>query len=288
EREDQVSEIEKRVVEGRFLRTGQVREILIGRRAADSLDVEVGDEVLLYGIAYSLESAYELFRVVGLIHFPDPNLERSLAFISLEDAQSFYVYPEHITEVAVLLGESDDVPLARAALLENLHGQNVRVHPWQSVVPELEQYVLLDKGGMYVILVLLVVVVGFGILNTILMAVLERKREFGILLALGLKPGQVFRIVYLESLLLAAVGIAIGLAVALPIVLYFQANPIPLSGEIAEAAGQFGVEPVIVWKLKTSNPIGSSLVMLGVALLAAFYPAVKASRGQPIDVVQNV
>lgn len=287
-REDQVSQIEKRLVEGRFLRPGQSREIVIGQRGAEALGVKLGDEVLLYGIAYSLESAYELFQVVGLIRFPDPNLERSLAFISLEDAQSFYVYPEKITEVAVLLDESDEAPAIQARLAERLRGQNVRVHAWQSVVPELEQYVILDKGGMYVILIMLVVVVGFGILNTILMAVLERKREFGVLLALGLKPAQIFRIVYLESFLLAAVGIVIGLAIALPIVLYFQANPIPISGDLGEAAGQFGVEPVIVWKLKASNPIGSSLVMLGVALLAAFYPAIKASRGQPIDVVQSV
>lgn len=286
--EDDVSGIEKRVVEGRFLSAGGEREIVLGRRGAETLDVSIGDEVLLYGIAYSLESAYELFTVVGLIRFPDSRLERSLAFVSLEDAQSFYVYPEKVTEVAILLEDSESVPALQATLAEKLQASDLRVHTWQEVVPELDQYVTLDKGGMYLILILLVVVVGFGILNTVLMTVLERKREFGVLLALGLRPAQVFRVVYLESMFLAAVGILIGLIISIPIVLYFQAHPIPLEGGMAEALLEFNMEPVITWKLRASNPIGSSLTMLGVAILAALYPAIKASRGQPIDVVQNV
>ena len=140
---------------------------------------------------------------------------------------------------------------------------------------------------MYLILLLLTVVVGFGILNTILMAVLERKREFGILLALGLKPSKIFKVVYLESLLLAGVGIVIGLAISIPMVLYLQAHPIPITGNAAEGISQLNIEVSITSKFRASNPIRSTLIMMGVAVVAAFYPALKASRGQPIDVVQN-
>jgi len=286
--EDDVSEIKKRVVEGRFLSGRGNREIVLGQRGAETLAVTIGDEVLLYGIAYSLENAYELFTVVGLFRFPDSRLERSLAFVSLEDAQSFYVYPDKVTEVAILLEDSESALAVKSALDTGLSENDLRVHTWQEVVPELDQYVTLDKWGMYLILVMLVVVVGFGILNTVLMTVLERKREFGVLLALGLRPAQVFRIVYLESIFLASVGILIGLTIAIPIVLYFQAHPIPLEGSMAQALLEFNMEPVITWKLRASNPIGSSLTMMGVAILAALYPAIKASRGQPIDVVQNV
>ena len=107
DREDDVSEIEKRIVEGQFLSSAGEREIVLGKRGAEALGVKVGDEVLLYGVAYSLESAYELFKVVGLFRFPDSRLERGLGFISLEDAQSFYVYPDKITEVAILLQLTD-------------------------------------------------------------------------------------------------------------------------------------------------------------------------------------
>ena len=126
------------------------------------------------------------------------------------------------------------------------------------------------------------------ILNTLLMAVLERKRELGVVLALGLRPRRIFRIVYLESLVLALVGLVIGLAIALPLILYFQANPIPLTGEAAGAMELFGIEPQMTWKLKPLNPLGSIATILIVAVLAALYPAIKASRGRPVDALRSL
>ncbi|MAI78775.1 MAG: hypothetical protein CL917_07540 [Deltaproteobacteria bacterium] len=286
-RENTVSEIEDRLTTGRFLRQGESREIVLGQKGAQTLGVELGDQVLLYGMAYSLESAYELFTVVGLVRFPDAELERTLAFISLEDAQAFFVYADRVTEVAILAEDSYQVEDLQNRLTQTLSNGDLRVHTWQEVVPELDQIIAIDKGGMYLILLLLTVVVGFGILNTILMAVLERKREFGILLALGLKPSKIFKVVYLESLLLAGVGIVIGLAISIPMVLYLQAHPIPITGNAAEGISQLNIEVSITSKFRASNPIRSTLIMMGVAVVAAFYPALKASRGQPIDVVQN-
>jgi ABC-type lipoprotein release transport system permease subunit len=141
---------------------------------------------------------------------------------------------------------------------------------------------------MYILLVILVVVVGFGILNTLLMAVLERKREFGVFLALGIRPLAVFRIVYVESLFLASVGLAIGLALGIPLVLYFQVHPIVLTGDMVEAMEMFGIEPLLTWKLKPMNPIGSALTIFGVAIVAVLYPALKASRGRPVDVLRSL
>jgi putative ABC transport system permease protein len=137
-------------------------------------------------------------------------------------------------------------------------------------------------------LVILVVVVAFGILNTILMSVLERTRELGVLLALGLRPRAVFRLVYLESMLLGGVGLVLGLAVGIALVLWFQAHPVFLGEKMAGAMELFGAEPVMTWKLKPMNPVGSSLTVLGVALLAALYPAIKASRGRPVDALRSL
>ena len=104
----------------------------------------------------------------------------------------------------------------------------------------------------------------------------------------GLSPGAVFRMVYLESLLLAGVGLVVGLGIALPLVLYFQAHPIPLGGDVGQVAELFGMEPVITWKLRPGNPVGSVLTILGVAVAAALYPAVKASRGRPVDALRSL
>jgi ABC-type lipoprotein release transport system permease subunit len=287
-REPSVSTLFERVRRGAPL-AGRPRDILLGERLARFLDAELGDELLLYSMAYSLETAYELFTVVGITKLPEPGMDRTLAVMSLSDAQEFFVYGDRVSEVAVLAESADAAePIADALKTGLAGGEPTDVHLWSESMPELEQLIFLDDAGMYILLLILVVVVGFGILNTLLMAVLERKREFGVLLALGLRPRAVFRIVYLESLLLASIGLAVGLALGIPLILYFQAHPVALSDEMAKATEMFGMEPVMTWKLKPMNPIGSVFTILGVAVVAALYPASKASRGRPVDVLRSL
>ena len=288
ERESSVSSLAARVRKGSFVTGEARREMVLGSRLAAILSADIGDELLLYSVAYSLETAYELFRVIGIMKLPEANLDRSLAVVSLADAQEFYVYGDRVTEVAILARDADSVPALRARLASSLGAEGIEVQSWKQTMPELDQLIFLDDAGMYIMLVILVVVVAFGILNTILMAVLERKRELGVVLALGLRPRAVFRIVYFESLMLAGVGLVLGLLIGIPLVLYFQANPVALAGESAAAVELFGIEPLLVWKLKPLNPIGSTLTILGVAVAAALYPALKASRGRPVDVLRSL
>jgi ABC-type lipoprotein release transport system permease subunit len=291
ERESTVTTLAQRVERGRFVAGSLAREIVLGRRLARNLDAEIGDEVLLYSAAYSMETAYELFTIVGVVNLMEPSLDRSTALISLADAQDFFVYGDRVSEVAILAADADAAGPVAARLLPALAGRAgaPTLHPWNELMPELEQFVILDDAGMYLLLVVLVFVVAFGILNTLLMSVLERSRELGVVLALGLRPGAVFRVVYWESMMIAGVGLLIGLALAIPLVLYFEAHPIPLTGEAAAGAmDMFGMEPVITWKLKPRNPIGSVVTILGVAALAALYPAFKASRSRPVDALRSL
>lgn len=289
ERERRFSTLDGRVETGRFV--GPPGGVVLGGRLARRLGAGVGDTVLLYSVAYSLEMAYELFEVVGVLDLPDPGLDASLAVLRLDDAQAFFVFEGRITELGLLAED----PGALAALEERV-GAVVRARSagpaelatWRELMPELEQIIFLDDAGMFVMLAILVVVVGFGILNTILMSVLERRRELGVMLALGLRPGALFRLVYLESMLLAAVGLALGLALAIPLVLFFEGHPIPLGGDVAAASELFGVEPLITFQLKPRNPLGSTLTVLGVAALAALYPALKASRARPVDALRTL
>jgi len=287
-REPSVTTLASRVKDGRFLDPLGRREVVLGRRLARNLSANLGDELLLFSSAYSLETAYDLFEVVGIMRLPDAQLERTLAVISLADAQEFFVYGNRVSEVAVLAASDRAVPALVAGLRAAVDPERAVVHTWRETSPEMEQIIFLDDVGMYITLAILVVVVGFGILNTILMAVLERQREFGVMLALGLRPMSIFRVVYLESMLLATVGLAIGLALALPLVLFMEGHPIALTGGAAEAIELFGVEPVMTWELRSGNPLGSSLTILGVALLAALYPASKAARARPVDALRSV
>ncbi len=291
EREGTVSTFVRRVKDGRFLPDDVDRPIVIGRALADSLDAEIGDEVLVYSMAYSLETAYELFTISGFFSLPEPQLERTLALIRLEDAQTFFVYGDRVTEVALLTESAAVLPAVEQALAERLEAASevsFEINLWNAIQPELEQFIFLDDAGMYIMLAILVIVVGFGILNTILMSVLERTRELGVMLAIGLRPPAIFRVVYLESMLLAAIGVGIGLALALPFVAVMERNPIPLTGELGEAGALVGMEPVITFVLRVGNPLYSSLTIFVVAAIAALYPALKASRARPVDALRSL
>lgn len=289
EREPAVSSLAQRVRRGAFVGADGGRQLVLGERLAASLGADVGDEILVYSFAYSLETAYDLFRVVGIMKLPMPELDRGLAVIHLAAAQEFFVYGDRVSEVAVLAVDDDHTPGVAAALRAGVAADPpAEIYTWRQSMPEVEQLVFLDDAGMYIMLAILVVVVAFGILNTILMAVLERKHELGVCLALGLRPGSVFRMVYLESLVLALLGLVIGLALAIPIVLWFVAHPIEFGGAAGEAAELFGVPPRVVFKLKPLNPVGSTLTICGVALVAALYPALKASRARPVDVLRSL
>ena len=290
QREETVSTLPSRIRSGRFLEAEGSNEIVLGERLAQVLGVGLGDELLLYSVAYSLESAYDLFRVVGLMRLPNPELDRGLALISLADAQAFFVYGDRLSEIAIRAQDAGASSSLAEELGLSLDPKRAEAHPWQEVMPDLAQSVVLDKAGMYGMIAILVVVVSFGIFNTILMAVLERKREFGVVLALGLRPRAIFRIVYIESILLAGVGLVLGLLVAIPLALYLQTHPISLANneEMVAAFEIVGAEPLLSAKLVASNPLFSGLTILVVALVAALYPALRASRGKPVDVLRSI
>jgi putative ABC transport system permease protein len=293
-RERNVTKFMENVYQGRFVAEtpapGQ-REVVLGRKLAERLGAGIGDEVLFYGVAYSLETAYELFTVVGTMALPDPRLERNLAIVHIDVASEFYVYEDRITEVAIL-AESADLSEALLAELETLFagplGDELELQDYADMMPGLVELILIDDAGMYIMLAILIVVVGFGILNTILMAILERTRELGVILALGLKPMALFRMVYLESMMLAGVGLAIGLLLSVPVLAWLNGVDIPLTGDISKATEIWGMEPVLVFKLLPRNPIGSAITILVVAILAALYPALKASRARPVDALRSL
>lgn len=343
--EASVSSFPERATGGAFLPDEVVRPVVLGRALAQALDVAPGDPVLLYSTTYTLENAYELFEVSGLVRLPDPALERSLALVRLDDAQRFFLLGERISEFAILAGSAPVVPglqrhlenalagrltyqrtgpdlstngaghqagrdtrpalptgdaalpgaaPAGAALLPALATgaaayEAIEINPWNRIMPDLEQFIWLDDAGMYIMLMILVVVVGFGILNTILMSVLERQRELGVLLALGLPPGAIFRTIYAESLLLAGLGLGIGLLLVLPAVYWLAANPIPLGGsDMAMMSELIGIEPVLDFELRRRTLPGAGLLIFGVAALASLYPAVKASRARPVDALRSI
>ncbi len=263
-------------------------EVVLGDRLAENLRVAPGDDVIVVSAdAYGSQSA-DRFRVVGLLHVGNDAFDGYGALVDLAALQSFLETSGSVSHVAVFAGGDDGLPELDAALHASFPADRYEVLDWEELMPDLVQFMLLDDAGNWVGNLVLIVVVGFGLLNTILMSVLERTRELGVLRALGLRPRAVFELVMLESVMLTLLGMAIGFAIAIPLVSYLSRHPIPLTGrDIAASTEIFDLEPVIAFGFARDSLVLLPLVLIGVGLLAALPPAFRAARGRPVDALRE-
>jgi ABC-type lipoprotein release transport system permease subunit len=268
--------------------TDGAREITLGALLARNLGVSLGgDVIVLSSDAYGSQSA-DRFTVVGTFAVGDDEIDGFGALVDLEELRAFLEAGGAVSHIAVFLPESESLAPVAAELRSRFPGESYEVLPWQELMPDLVQFMRLDDVGNWVGNSVLIVVVGFGLLNTILMSVFERVREFGVLRALGLRPRAVFALVMIESLQLTLLGIAIGLILGVPLVLWLSVHPILLTSDGAGAAVElFDLEPLLVFALGRDQLVTLPLLLIGVGLLAALPPAFRASRGRPVDALRE-
>jgi putative ABC transport system permease protein len=287
-RERTVTTIDRGIVKGEYLREGMARPILIGDRLAVNLKADLDDKVVLLVQAADGSMGADLFRVVGIFRSGSPELDGGMAFILRQDAQSLFSLQNRVTEAVILLDSSRAVPAAQAALQAKLAGKDVEVLTWYQVEPFLLQFIQLDDAFFYIIVVFFFVVISIGILNTIMMSVFERVREFGVMMALGTKPRQIIKLVVEEAFLLALVGAVIGSAIGVAASVYFASEGMNLSAW-AEGAAALGMTSTVVYtKLTAANVVLSNLSVLAVVMLVGLYPAMHASRLRPVEAIRHV
>jgi putative ABC transport system permease protein len=287
-RERRVTTIDRGIIKGEYLREGEVRPILIGARLAVNLKAGIGSKVVLLVQAADGSMGANLFHVTGIFRSGAPELDSGMAFILRQDAQALFSLQNRETEAVVLLNSSLAVPAAQQALQSKLVGRNVEVLTWYQVEPFLLQFIQLDDAFFYIIVIFFFVVISIGILNTIMMSVFERVREFGVMMALGTKPRQIIKLVVEEAFVLALVGALIGSAIGISASAYFATAGMNLSSW-AEGAAALGMTSTMVYtKLTAANVVISNLSVLAVVVLVGLYPAMHASRLRPVEAIRHV
>ncbi|MGH9886026.1 MAG: ABC transporter permease, partial [bacterium] len=249
-REAKLSKLVAAIDAGRMPAHGAAeREIALGDVLEKNLGVAIGDNVIIVSADSFGSQAADRFRVVGTFHVASDELDGFGALVDLADLQAFLEAPDSLSHVAVFVADSGAMAPIGARLHAAFPRDKYEVLAWPELMPDLVQFMVLDDVGNWVGNSVLIVVVGFGLLNTILMSVFERVREFGVLRALGLRPRAVFALVMIESLQLTTLGISIGLAIGVPLVLWLARHPIPLTGDSGGAIGLFDLEPLVVFGL---------------------------------------
>jgi ABC-type lipoprotein release transport system permease subunit len=221
--ESRVSSLSSLIHAGRFLRPGDSDAAILGDTLARNLDLKVGDEVTVLGEGRDGSVAADVLHVVGLYHTGVPDLDRSIMEMPLARAEETFGMQGAVTTIALsgpsLAAVNGAVPALRA--LGRRTG--VAVRDWAALEPAVHETIDLKYAASMLFYVTLVVVTAFILLNTLLMSVLERTREFAVLLALGMRPGQIGAMVWLELLGLALLGCLIGLVVGGSLVLWLEA-----------------------------------------------------------------
>lgn len=286
EAESRVSSIPGLVSEGRYLQPS-TDDIVIGSVLARNLKVGLGDEVTLLGSGYDGSFAAAVLTVVGIFNSGMVDLDRSVAQMPITTFQTVFSMGNAGHSVVIAAPNLDTVPIWQDQLQAALKDQKLAVLDWDQLNPGLKQAIQADLSSAAFMYAVLVILVAFSVLNTQLMSVLERTREFGIMLALGLKPSRIGRLVMQETALLASLGTLLGILAGGAIVAYLSFAGFSYPG-MEEMAGKFNlpsrIYPSVNWLTLLAGPL---CVFIG-AMLAAIYPALKIYGLHPVQAMRAV
>ncbi len=282
DKENLVSDFSKRVRRGRFIKPGLRYEVVVGEKLLQNLGVDLGDSVvvLTQGFDGFLRDAF--CTIVGVVKTGSSELDRAAVFLPIEAAQDLLGMDGRVSVVAISLYRLSDLEKVKRHLQERLKPLNLKVLTWGEVMPSFKQSIEFDNVGGLLFLAILVVVVAFGILNTMLMAVTERFREFGVVLALGMPQMRLVVLVLYEILMILVIGLAAGNLLGGSVNWYILKHPIYMGKQLEELYSQFGFLPYMWSTLRWQIFLNNSLTILLVALVASAYPLWKVYRLEPL------
>jgi ABC-type lipoprotein release transport system permease subunit len=288
EMEKSVSTLPGLITSGRYLTLEDQQSVVIGATLARNLKIKVGDELTLLGSAWDGSFAADVLTVVGIFSVGIPDVERAMVQMPLSRFQETFALGKRGHSIVMVLDKFSDIE-NRLKQLQNLFSKqnNIAVLDWNDLQPGLRQAIQADMSSAGFMYGLLVILVAFSVMNTQLMSVLERTREFGIVMSLGLRSGRLARLVLLETALMASLGmiIGIGCGAALTLVLSHTGFTYPGLEEMAE---RFNLPDRMYPELSLlSAVLGPMVVFIG-SLFAALYPALRLHLLKPIDAMRAV
>ncbi|MGE5279207.1 MAG: ABC transporter permease [Deltaproteobacteria bacterium] len=280
--ENYLTTLHKRVRAGSFLKKGDDDKVVIGRQLAENLAVIPGDKVVVMGQGADGSLAAGAFTVAGLLEAGGEEIDKGLAIVTLRAAQQLLVLDQQVSEIVVKATSLEDVEDATTMLRDKIDTKNFEVLSWKDISPMTYQWMQFDQVFTGLILVIVLLIVSTGVLNTILMSILERKREFGIMAALGTKPDQIIFVVAVESFILGLIGAVTGGAAGVGLSYFFSRRGIDLS-MLSDALNSFYIGSVIRPKLEPASVGLYICVVLLVCLVVSMIPARRAAQLKPVD-----
>lgn len=287
DKERRVSKLATRVASGHFLDAGDLDQIVVGYKLLENLKATLGDKVVVLAQGFDGSLGNLKFTIAGTIKTGTDALDRNAVFMTLDAAQELLVLYGRVNLVAIRLNDLPDIPDVQEPLRGRLESKKLAVLAWNEVMPDLEQGIKLDNISGILMLGILIIVVAFGITNTVLMSVTERFREFGIVLSIGMPQRRLALLVITETLIIVLIGLLAGNILAYAINSYIVSHPIEFTGEYAEMYAEYGFLPRIESTVRLSSFFNTTLSMLAISILAAVYPILKVLKLEPLKGIRH-
>ena len=284
-RDDALTELSSTIVDGRYLQDPDDTGLVVGARLLERLDTELGKRVVVMSQDPDNEIADRGFRVVGVFEAKLPAQEEGAVYAGKATVAAMLGIPDRVTQIAVMGDDYRNVEPVYGQVVAAVDG-DLEVLQWTEIATYLGSMLNVMDGFVLVWFVVIFLALSFGLVNTLVMAVFERVREIGLMLALGMRPLIIVLQVIVESLLLLAIGLALGTLVGWLTVLPFE-DGMDLS-VVAEGMEMYGMSSVLYPELNVDDVILANVVVLTLGFIASLSPAWRASRYEPMEALRKV
>jgi putative ABC transport system permease protein len=269
---------DKKVVEGLMFSASSSQEAILGTGLATILEAEVGDSLVIVSQAADGSIANDEYAIVGIARTGDDATDRSTLYLPLVTAQKLLVLEGSVHEIAVIVHDLRDVESVARELSKQLTDRDLAVETWREFAKSFYHAMKADQQGMWIMLLVIMIVVAIGVLNTVLMSVLERTREYGVMRALGTRPRRIVAVVLCEVALMALASVAAGTAAGLVVNTILSKRGVPLPSAFTYGGVEF---TRMMTQVDAQSFYVPTITVILSAMLVSLLPALRAARTRP-------
>ncbi|HEX4876828.1 MAG TPA: FtsX-like permease family protein [Chitinophagaceae bacterium] len=285
EKENEFSHLETKLINGTYF-TGSEEQAILGEGLSERLNITTGDTIVILSQGYQGTLAAGKYPVKAIAHFGSPDLNDRVLYLPLATTQSFLNAEGLLTSVSFGIHDPGKMMEVQQNISASA-GSLYEIMNWKELMPEIANHIRADGGSFYIFTGILYLIIAFGIFGTILMMTTERRFEFGMLVAIGMKKIRLGLTLLIETIWITIAGVVAGLLISWPIVTWFSKNPIRISGKMAEVYERFGFEALFPTAVHVPIFITQSVIVLTIALLLGLYPVWYVFKLDPVSAMKK-
>ena len=286
EKEDLLTNVKSKMVAGEYINP-EDKSVMIAAGLAEYLKLGVGDTIVLIGQGYHGANAAAIYPIKGIMKFPVPMQNNQTVYLPLKEAQWFYAADNRLTSISLVVDQAKNVDRIVADISANVDMEALEVMGWRDLMPDLVQGIEIDNISGKVMLWILYAVIGFGMFGTFMMMTAERMYEFGVMMSVGMHRIRMQFVIFIEMAMMAGIAVLAGIAMSLPILIYYYNNPVFMVGDSAKAMEEFGVEAAYFFSLEPSLFYNQAWAIFFMAFILGLYPLIVIQRLKPVEAMRE-